>query len=184
MIEGYRITTKEDNLQLDHISSTSATQTTNKEGYAAAEILVSVSILLLRISSANETEPDQKHLVVSNRANNLTSIEECDIDLKNCTRRPSDTMTTFKLLKDGNLENAQSWPAGGSSPRAFDFNKKGDLVAIGLDRRLVIMQRDVETGKIGQVVVDVVMGDQVTSVVWDETTPGSPEQNKEFLELN
>jgi 6-phosphogluconolactonase (cycloisomerase 2 family) len=132
-------------------------------------------------------QPDGKYVVVSNRANNLANVEECDITLQNCKLRPSDTLTTFKPNSDGTLENVQAWSAGGSSPRAFDFNRKGDLIAVGLDHRLVILQRDVETGKIGQIIIDVIMGDQVTSIVWDEIkndqAVDNSKESQEFLEL-
>jgi 6-phosphogluconolactonase (cycloisomerase 2 family) len=127
--------------------------------------------------------------VISNRANNLAKIEECDVTLQNCTVRPSDTLTTFRPKSDGTLENTQSWASGGASPRAFAFNNKGDLVAVGLNRRLVIMQRDVETGKIGQIVIDTMMGEQVTGIVWDETNNDylplvdSLEKDQDFLQL-
>jgi 6-phosphogluconolactonase (cycloisomerase 2 family) len=54
MIEGYKINISNKGLTFDHVSTTSATQTPVKEGYAAAEILVSVSLTYFALSLAKD----------------------------------------------------------------------------------------------------------------------------------
>ena len=117
--------------------------------------------------------PDNKFLVVSNR--NDSSFRLPNNDPKNATVMASDSIATYAIQADGSLEFAQLWPAGGSFPRSFDINKAGDRIAVGLqnDGRVVVMERDVQTGLIGRQLAflegqtpdDV---GQVTRVVWDE----------------
>lgn len=61
-------------------------------------------------------------------------------------------------------------PAGGRFPRQFSVNKKGDLVAVGLqlDGRVVVLQRHVRSGRLGEFVASVEVYGEVTSVIWDE----------------
>jgi len=68
------------------------------------------------------------------------------------------------------LALTQLWPAGGDFPRHFSLNKVGDLVAVGLqtDQRVVVMQRDVQTGAIGRPVAEVMVPGNVTYVGWDD----------------
>jgi 6-phosphogluconolactonase (cycloisomerase 2 family) len=62
-------------------------------------------------------------------------------------------------------------PSGGSFPRQFSINNKGDLVAVGLqmDGRVVVIQRNVDDGTLGDFVASVDVAGQVTSVIWDES---------------
>jgi len=49
-------------------------------------------------------------------------------------------------------------------------NKAGDLVAVGLqmDGRVVVIERNVVDGTLGDFVANVDVAGQVTSVIWDE----------------
>ncbi|GAB7353491.1 hypothetical protein MBLNU459_g3941t2 [Dothideomycetes sp. NU459] len=122
-------------------------------GNAAAEIAVS---------------PDNQYLTISNRNN--TSFSLPNPNASNTTRIPSDSLSTFALHHDGTLSFRQLWPSGGSYPRQFAFNKVGNLVAVGLQygSEVVVMARDVVSGKIGKPVARVAIEGQVTSVQWDE----------------
>ncbi|KAI3401941.1 hypothetical protein diail_6501 [Diaporthe ilicicola] len=63
----------------------------------------------------------------------------------------SDSLTIFMPHEDGALEVLQYQPAGGLMPRHFKLNKAGDLVGVSLQdtQRVVILERDVETGLLG-----------------------------------
>ncbi|KAF2090102.1 putative isomerase YbhE [Saccharata proteae CBS 121410] len=123
------------------------------EGAATAEIAVS---------------PDNRFLVVSIR--NDTSFSIPNYDPKNSTLELSDTMATFSLQSNGSLALTQLWPAGGSYPRAFEMNAEGDMIAIPLQysARVVILERDVKSGKLGNALADYAIPGNLTSVVWDE----------------
>lgn len=122
-------------------------------GNAAAEVIVA---------------KDGKSLLVSNR--NATFFDIQNPDPTNSTRVPSDTMAEFSISQDGGqLTFGQLTPAGGSFPRHFSENEKGDLVAVALQNsgRVVIYERCTKTGKMGKdVVADFEGLGGVTSVVW------------------
>ncbi|KAL8926578.1 MAG: hypothetical protein Q9208_002905 [Pyrenodesmia sp. 3 TL-2023] len=113
-------------------------------------------------------------LVVSNR--NATFYKDIpNPDPKNQTKIVSDTLASFTLPKASDSSKALMYrglsPAGGLFPRHFSINKKGDLVAVGLQNsgRVVIYERCLHSGKIGDKVVAGIEGlGAVTSVVWDE----------------
>jgi 6-phosphogluconolactonase (cycloisomerase 2 family) len=50
------------------------------------------------------------------------------------------------------------------------MNKAGDLLAVGLqaDSRVVVIRRDVETGKLTDFVASATVGGAVTCVIFDE----------------
>lgn len=120
------------------------------EGNAPAEIQIS---------------PDNQYLIISNRNNTSFTLPEPSGVLL-----PSDSLSTFKLQKDGTLVFHQLWPAGGSYPRHFSLNAVGSLVAVGLQysQDVVILERDVSTGLIGEPVARIPVGGNVTCVVFDE----------------
>jgi 6-phosphogluconolactonase (cycloisomerase 2 family) len=70
----------------------------------------------------------------------------------------------------GELEFQQTVAAGGIGPRQFSINSSGTLVAVGLQGsgKVVILERDVETGSYGKFVANVEGLGEVTSVIWDE----------------
>jgi 6-phosphogluconolactonase (cycloisomerase 2 family) len=82
----------------------------------------------------------------------------------------SDSLVTFAPQADGSLQFIQIAAAGGSTPRHFSFNKAGDLIAVGLQGNslVVILERDVATGAIGEVLAQVSAGTSPACVLWDE----------------
>ena len=127
---------------------------TTPEGAAAAEALLS---------------PDKKYLLTSSR--NTTLFEIPNFNPAIATKIPSDALQVWKIDQEtGKLAFEQSAPAGGSFPRHFSVNKKGTLVAVGLqlDERVVIVERDVASGEFGKFVAEIDIPGQVTSVIWDD----------------
>ncbi len=121
-------------------------------------------------------------LIVSNR--NATFYKDItNPDPKNTTHIASDTLASFTLPKAPTRDSSSSSsskapllyrglsPAGGLFPRQFSVNRKGDLVAVGLQNsgRVVVYGRCTESGKVGdRVLADIEGLGAVTSVVWDE----------------
>lgn len=113
--------------------------------------------------------PDGNFLVASNRR---------DLSFNSTTHpvsypTPSDSLATWRFKpgsSDGSLQFLGLSPAGGSYPRQFSMNRAGNLVAVGLQMsgRVVIWERDVETGVFGRQVGVVEGLGMVTCVVWDE----------------
>ncbi|KAL8898390.1 MAG: hypothetical protein Q9207_006724, partial [Kuettlingeria erythrocarpa] len=113
-------------------------------------------------------------LIVSNR--NATFYKDLpNPDPKNATKIASDTLASFTLPKASDSSKALLYrgvsPAGGLFPRHFSINRKGDLVAVGLQNsgRVVVYERCLQSGKIGdRALADIEGLGAVTSVVWDE----------------
>ncbi|KAI9853193.1 MAG: hypothetical protein M1838_000049 [Thelocarpon superellum] len=96
----------------------------------------------------------------------------------------NDSISIFSINgTDGTLHFDGLHPAFGYAPRYFNFNKHGDLMALGVFQKhesgcklhqeaiLVLVERDVETGKLCSApVASLALGvpDQVTWIVWDE----------------
>jgi 6-phosphogluconolactonase (cycloisomerase 2 family) len=79
----------------------------------------------------------------------------------NTTAIPSDPIITYQVDPDtGNLSLVQVASAGGRNPRGFNLNKDGSLVASALqdDNRVVIIERDVQTGKLGKILASATVG--------------------------
>lgn len=113
--------------------------------------------------------PDGKSVVVSNR--NTTFFDIPNPNPANATLEHSDTMATFDIGLNGTIKFGALSPAGGSFPRQFSLNRKGDLVAVGLQLsgRVVVYERCEKTGRLGsKVLADVEGLGAVTSVVWGE----------------
>ena len=94
-----------------------------------------------------------------------------NFDPTNSTKIPSDTLQTWAIDEaTGKLTFTQLTAAGGKFPRQFSLNKAGTLAAVGMQRdsRVVIVERDVSTGKFGDFVASVNVAGEVTSVIWDE----------------
>lgn len=91
---------------------------------------------------------------------------------------PSDSMVTLTRADDGTVAFRDDSPSYGKVPRTFVINKAGDLVAIGnqASSNVVIVSRDVESGKLGEKVASLQVGEPGTvgqpeglsSVIWDE----------------
>ncbi len=114
-------------------------------------------------------KPDSKFLLTSSR--NATFFNLTNFDKTNSTKIPSDTLQSWAIdHATGELSLKQITPAGGSFPRQFSVNKAGDLVAVGLqmDGRVVVIERNVVDGTLGDFVANVDVAGQVTSVIWDE----------------
>lgn len=119
-------------------------------------------------NAAAEVAINGNMLTVSNR--NATAFTIANPDPKNATQVPSDTMATFKIdPRDGTFTFQALSPAGGSFPRMFSVNRRGNLVAVGLQDsgRVVVFHRCMETGRLGdKVLADVEGLGEVTSIVW------------------
>lgn len=111
-------------------------------------------------------------IIVSNR--NATFFPAIrNPDPKNHTQIPSDSIASFNIPANGqgNFTFKRLSPAGGLYPRHFSLNRRGDLVAVGLQNsgRVAVFERCVETGAIGEdAVADFEGLGQVSSLVWDE----------------
>lgn len=114
-------------------------------------------------------QPDGKFLVISSRGENSFTIP--NFDPSNSTEIVSDAIISYSIDHDtGGINLLQSFPSGGSFPRQFSINKAGNLVAVGLqsDSRVVLIERDVETGLLKRFVANATVPGQVTAVIFDE----------------
>ncbi|KAK7418538.1 hypothetical protein QQX98_003883 [Neonectria punicea] len=120
-------------------------------GGAASEIIVS---------------PDSNFLILSSR--NESSLELSNVDPSDIT---SDPLINFAIdPKTGHLNLLQEVACGGRGPRQFSMNKAGTLVAVALqdDGRVVVMERNVETGELGGLVAHAEIDGEVTAVIFNE----------------
>jgi len=64
----------------------------------------------------------------------------------------------------------QKFPAGGSFPRDFSLNNKGDLVLVGLQESssAVLIERDTKTGLLTGFVGEIGIAGQVTCAIFKE----------------
>ncbi|KAI9646398.1 hypothetical protein NHQ30_004390 [Ciborinia camelliae] len=112
--------------------------------------------------------PDNNFMIISQRNDTHFTIPD---PTNSTTTIPSDSILTYSLdHTNGNFSLISIDAAGGSFARQFSINKAGDLVAVGLqnDGRVVIIQRDVDTGKSLDIVAAIDIAGQVVCVVWDE----------------
>ncbi|KAI2621461.1 putative isomerase YbhE [Hypomontagnella submonticulosa] len=113
--------------------------------------------------------PDRKYLIVSSRWEDSFNIT--NFDSNNSTEIPSDPLITYSIDRaTGNLTKVQEFPAGGRVPRHFSLNQDGSLVAVALqgDGRVVIIDRDIETGKLGDYVAHADVEGEVTAAIFRE----------------
>jgi len=112
--------------------------------------------------------PDNRFLLLSNRNSSIFTLP--NPDASNSTAISSDSITTFSLSKSGKLGFVQAWPTYGLFPRHFSLNSAGDLLAVGNQNseNVVVMQRDVATGLIGDVLAEAEVEGMVTSVVFGQ----------------
>lgn len=113
--------------------------------------------------------PDEKFLVVSSRGENSFSIP--NFDPSNSTEIVSDALIIFSVDHgSGNLTLVQEYPAGGRIPRQFSINEAGTLLAVGLqaDGRVVVIDRDVQSGKLKRFAATALVEGEVTAVIFDE----------------
>jgi 6-phosphogluconolactonase (cycloisomerase 2 family) len=114
-------------------------------------------------------KPDYKFLLTSSR--NATFFQLDNFDKNNSTKVPSDTLQSWSIDNaTGELTLKQIAPSGGAFPRQFSINKAGNMVAVGLqmDGRVVVIERNVEDGTLGDFLASIDIAGQVTSVIWDE----------------
>lgn len=81
-----------------------------------------------------------------------------------------DRLASFEPMENGTLVLKQMVLAGGRYPRNFAFNKGGDRVAIALQsqNRVVIVEREIETGVFGNIVSNLTVIGEPTCLVWDD----------------
>ena len=112
--------------------------------------------------STRAPQPDNKFLTLSSRGENLLTIPNFDRSGNATAEIPSDPLVTFAIDgADGSLSLVEEAPAGGRNPRGFSLNRDGTLLASALqdDNRVVVYERDVETGKLGRVVAWATVGE-------------------------
>lgn len=114
--------------------------------------------------------PDNKWLIISNR--NDSSFTIPNNNPTNTTALPSDSLAVYGIQANGSLAFTQLFPAGGSFARSIDINKKGNLVAVGLQNsgRVVVLPRNTTDGTLSNPIAyyETPTVGQVTSVHWDE----------------
>ncbi|KAM3445561.1 hypothetical protein NHJ13734_000262 [Beauveria thailandica] len=112
--------------------------------------------------------PDNKFLVASSRRENSTQIPSFDDQSKQID---SDPIINFSIDENtGKLTFLQEVSAGGRFPRHFSMNKAGTKIAVGLqtDGRVVVIQRDPQSGKLGDFESFANIEGDITSVIFDE----------------
>ncbi|KXX73474.1 hypothetical protein MMYC01_210551 [Madurella mycetomatis] len=153
-VTGFAVTYNEDEtLSFDQVYNATTHGGTDPvpEGTSAAEITVAPGSNFITLSSRFE--------------------RNLEFTVANGTTVPSDPLITFSIDPEtGALTHVQTAPAGGINPRHFSFNKDGTRVAVGLqsDGRVVILERDTETGEIGGAVAEVDIPGQPNFVLFKE----------------
>lgn len=152
------------------VTSYAVTYLPDNKGLAFKEMVSVGTSFLFNIPSQGAPaeiaiSPDNRFLVLSNR-NTTAFTLPLDGGI------PSDSLSTWALKDDGSFNFHQLWPTGGEFPRHFSMNAVGNLVAVGLqtDQAVVILERDVQSGLVGEPVARIAIGGNVTTVVWDERT--------------
>ena len=116
-------------------------------------------------------QPDNKFLLVSTRGEGGLKIPSFEAvnGTANATIT-SDPLVTYSVNEEtGALDLIQTSPAGGISPRHFSINKAGDRVAVALkDERVVIIERDVKSGKLGNFVAHANIKGEITGAFFYE----------------
>lgn len=113
--------------------------------------------------------PDGKFVIASNRRD--VSFNASTFPLSYPI--PSDSMATWSIdpcQYDGSLDFLGLFPAGGSYPRQFSLSRAGDLAAVALQQssKVVVLERNTESGLFVRQIAEVDVAGQVTCVVWDD----------------
>lgn len=106
---------------------------------------------------------------MSSRGEN--SFEIPNFDPHNSTYISSDAIITFSVNStSGDLTHVQTFASGGRIPRHFSINKAGDMLAVGLqaDSRVVVIERNVESGCLERFLANATVAGEVTGVLFDE----------------
>ncbi|KAL3485185.1 Lactonase, 7-bladed beta-propeller-domain-containing protein [Aspergillus germanicus] len=90
----------------------------------------------------------------------------------------NDSLANLRRVRNGKLAFNEITSSYGVLPRTFAINKAGDLVAVGnqLSSNVAIVTRDPDTGALGEVVADLLVGvpgepntlEGLSSIIWDE----------------
>ncbi|KAK2763248.1 hypothetical protein FQN54_009884 [Arachnomyces sp. PD_36] len=90
----------------------------------------------------------------------------------------NDSLARFSIGEEGSLTFEEITSSYGVFPRSFKINKAGDLVAIAnqVSANVAIVARDTESGKLGEKVADLRVGDEgeagqeagISGIVWLE----------------
>lgn len=94
-----------------------------------------------------------------------------NLDPSNNTKMDSDPFVNFKIDHDtGNLTKIQEFPAGGMVPRHFSYSNDGSLVAVVLsrDQRVMIIDRDVQSGLLTRFRAWVHVDKEPSFVLWKQ----------------
>ena len=103
------------------------------------------------LCSSNSTQtPDNDFVIASNRLGPIFDIP--NPDSRNKTIIKSDSLATFKPTRSGKLEFVELTASGGLNPRHFSLSTDGSLIAVAnqVSRTVVVWQRDLKTGRIGE----------------------------------
>lgn len=175
-VVGYEVTYADESIAFEEVWTSGIHGKGNHvpTGGAASEIIISVRNLFhacrVREKSANmSVKADSNFLILSSR--NESTLEIPNFDPDNSTAVASDPLINFAIdPQTGHLDLVQEAPCGGLFPRQFSINKAGTLVAVGLqsDGRVVIIERDVETGELGNFVAHASIEGEVTAVIFNE----------------
>ncbi|KAH6996301.1 Lactonase, 7-bladed beta-propeller-domain-containing protein [Ilyonectria sp. MPI-CAGE-AT-0026] len=155
-VVGYEVTYDDESIAFEEVWTSGIHGKGNHvpTGGAASEIIIS---------------PDSNFLILSSR--NESTLEIPNFDPDNSTAVASDPLINFAIdPQTGHLDLVQETPCGGLFPRQFSINKAGTLVAVGLqsDGRVVIIERDTETGELGNFVAHASIEGEVTAVIFNE----------------
>ncbi|KAJ5661093.1 uncharacterized protein N7484_000465 [Penicillium longicatenatum] len=115
-----------------------------------------------------EIQPDNQFVVVSNR--NSTPTYHTSMNPTSSVEEYWDNLMVFEPMNNGTLVRGKRVPSGGGFPRNFVFNKAGDRVAVALqsNHRVVVFERDVQTGEFGQILANITIQGEPNCLIWDE----------------
>ncbi|KAI0996210.1 hypothetical protein K3495_g11969 [Podosphaera aphanis] len=153
-VSSYVVSPENNSLNFTLVTSADALNKPAPEGTASAELIIS---------------PDGKFVLTSVRNASILTIPNPSPN--NNTEIQSDTLQSWAIdTNTGELTFKQIAPAGGRIPRHFALNKEGTLAAVGLqeDGRVVVYSRNVETGKLGDIMASADVEGEVTNILWDE----------------
>ncbi|TQS33959.1 hypothetical protein Golomagni_05681 [Golovinomyces magnicellulatus] len=153
-VSSYAVSYNEVSLNFTLISTSDVLNQTSPPGLASAELIVS---------------PDMKFVHTSARNATLLSIP--NPSASNTSAIPSDTLQSWKIDPNtGSLNFQQLAPAGGRGPRHFSLNKDGTKAAVALngDGRVVVYERNVESGDFGKMIASANVEGELSCVIWDE----------------
>lgn len=153
-VASYAVSPAEKSLSFTPISSVDVLNQTPPKGIASAELVIS---------------PDKRFVYTSARNAPILSIP--NPNGSNTESVPSDTLQVWKIdPSSGALSFEQLAPAGGLIPRHFSLNKNGTLAAVASqkDQRVMIYERNTDSGRFGQLLASTPVEGELTSIIWNE----------------